>query len=56
MAKDGRRTDLVEAINCFKNRNIRLFKDTVRALYGEDPYILSPLIENSSLSLVFRKI
>ena len=50
MAKDEIRSHLgdcksansVEVINCLKNRNIRLFKDTVKVLYGEGPYILSP--------------
>ena len=45
-----------EVINCLKSRNIRLIKDTVKALYGEGPYILLPIYQKFLLSLVFGKM
>ena len=49
--------DPAEIVNCLKNRKIRLFKNTVTALYGEGPYILSPPYpKNYSLSVVMGKI
>ena len=45
-----RNTSVTQALTAIKGKGIRLYNDTVKALYGEGPYKLSPTYHKFSIS------